>query len=43
VLLFGRYPSGQAFRYIFLAKKKAKKDAASNKPSDSRNTFENYY
>jgi len=49
MLLFGRYPSGQpvpifyreAFRYIFFAKKKAKKDAASNKRSDSRNTFEN--
>jgi len=30
----------EAFRYIFFAEKKAKKDAASNKRSDSRNTFE---
>jgi len=43
VLLFGRYPSGRAFRYIFFAKKKAKKDAAAtpNAPRPKSVRYEN--
>jgi len=38
VFFCGRFPSGRAFRYIFFAKKKAKKDAAAiaNAESDLR-------